>query len=150
MAMPPVPDALPGSGRFDAFRLAREHAALDGNLDAVVLPRVADLLVDGPAPLRWRIEGTADAAGRPALAVDLAGELPLECQRCLGTYRWPVSQRTVLLLAHTEAELAALDGASELEVVLARGPLDPVELVEDELVLAIPFAPRHPECPAPR
>jgi len=34
-------------------------------------------------------------------------------------------------------------------VVLAQGPLDPAALVEDELVLATPFAPRHTECPMP-
>jgi uncharacterized metal-binding protein YceD (DUF177 family) len=47
------------------------------------------------------------------------------------------------------AELARLDGDSELEVVLAQEPLDPMALVEDELVLATPFAPRHTECPTP-
>jgi len=28
-------------------------------------------------------------------------------------------------------------------VVLAKSPLDPVTLVEDELTLTLPFAPRH-------
>jgi len=137
--------AAPGSGKFDAFRLVRERAAIEGTLDAAVLPRVADQLVDDGAPLRWRIEGTTDAMGRPALAIDLAGELPLECQRCLGVFRWAVAQRTAVLLARSEAEVAALDNGSELEVVLAVAPLDPIELVEDELVLALPFAPRHPD-----
>jgi len=137
--------AAPGSGKFDAFRLVRERAAIEGTLDAAVLPRLADQLVDDGAPLRWRIEGTTDAMGRPALAIDLAGELPLECQRCLGVFRWAVAQRTAVLLAGSEAEVAALDNGSELEVVLAVAPLDPIELVEDELVLALPFAPRHPD-----
>ena len=137
--------AAPGSGKFDAFRLVRERAAIEGTLDAAVLPRVADQLVDDGAPLRWRIEGTTDAMGRPALAIDLAGELPLECQRCLGVFRWAVAQRTAVLLASSEAEVGALDNGSELEVVLAVAPLDPIELVEDELVLALPFAPRHPD-----
>jgi uncharacterized protein len=141
----------PGSGKFDAFRLSRDRAAIDGELDAVVLPRVADHLVEDVAPLRWRIVGTSDAMGRAALAVEIAGMLPLECQRCLGAYHWPVEQRTELLLARDDAELARLDNDSDLEVVLANGPLDPVELVEDELVLAVPFAPRHPDgqCVAP-
>jgi uncharacterized metal-binding protein YceD (DUF177 family) len=29
--------------------------------------------------------------------------------------------------------------------VLAHGPTDPLTLIEDELVLALPFAPRHPD-----
>jgi uncharacterized protein len=50
-----------------------------------------------------------------------------------------------VLLARDERELAALDAGSESEVVLAEGSLDPLTLVEDELVLALPFAPRHAE-----
>jgi len=32
--------------------------------------------------------------------------------------------------------------------VLAAAPLDPAQLVEDELVLALPYAPRHENCVA--
>ena len=135
----------PGAGKFDAFRLAQDRAAIEGKLDAGTLERVADRLAEDSAPVHWRIEGVRDALGRPALAIELDGELPLECQRCLGVYRWPVAQRSEVLLARSEGEVAALDNDSELEVVLASAPLDPVELVEDELVLAVPFAPRHPD-----
>jgi uncharacterized protein len=142
---------MPGTGRFDAFRLVHEHRSLEGSLDAAALPRIADRLVDQPAPIRWRICGGADAAGRPALDLDVEGELPLMCQRCLGVYRWRVDQHNEVLLGRSPDEVARLDNDSELEVVLASGPVDPVELVEDELVLAVPFAPRHPdgECVPP-
>jgi uncharacterized protein len=93
----------------------------------------------------WRIEGTTDAAGRPALSIELGGNVPLTCQRCLDDFQWPIEQRTELLLAHDERELAALDADSGAEVVLAAPPVEPLTLVEDELVLALPFAPRHPE-----
>jgi uncharacterized metal-binding protein YceD (DUF177 family) len=55
----------------------------------------------------------------------------------------PVRQSTMLLLARNEADLLHLDEISEHEVVLANAPLDPVTLVEDELLLTLPFAPRH-------
>lgn len=144
------PAVLPGSGKFDAWRLVRERGTLEGSLDAVALPRMADRLVER-APVHWRIRGTVDAMGRPALRLDVDGELPLTCQRCLGAYRWPVDQHTEVLLGASADEVARLDNESELEVVLASGPIDPLELVEDELVLAVPFAPRHPqgECAPP-
>jgi uncharacterized protein len=132
-------------GRLDAFRLARERGVVEGSVDAHGFPRVADLLAEGPAPVAWRIEGTTDASERPALAITLNGEVVLTCQRCLGDFRWPVDQRTEVLVAHDEREVAALDAESSAEVVLAQGPVDPLVLVEDELVLALPFAPRHSE-----
>jgi uncharacterized protein len=131
--------------RLDAFRFAREHGVAEGSVDAHELPRVDDVLAEGPAIITWRIEGTADAAGRPALAIELAGAVPLTCQRCLDDFEWPIDQRTEVLLARDERELAALDGDSASEVVLAGMPVEPLTLVEDELVLALPFAPRHPE-----
>ena len=130
--------------RFDAMRLARERGVVEGRVDARTLPRIADQLT-GPANVDWRIEGTSDAAGRPALRVGLRGDVTLECQRCLEDFAWPIDVTTEVLLARDEAELAALDADSSLEVVLAEGPLDPLALVEDELVLALPFAPRHPD-----
>ena len=135
-------------GRFDALRLARERGTVAGSVDPHQLPRVADLLSDGPASIEWRIEGIADPSGRPALRLALQGAVTLVCQRCLAEVEWPIDQRTEVLLARDEGELAALDADSSLEVVLAQGPVDPLMLVEDELVLALPFAPRHPagEC----
>ena len=139
-------------GGFDAFRLARAHERLTGSVDAAGLPRVAERVQRSPAPVAWRIEGTQDALGRPALAIALDGDIELECQRCLQAQTWPVHSRTVLVLARDDAELAQLDADSDDEVVLAAGPLDPVQLVEDELVLALPYAPRHAEgeCAPPR
>ena len=133
------------SGRFDAFRLARERGSLAGSVDATTLPRLTDRVIDARAPIEWRIEGTVDAMGRPALAVLLEGTVTLECQRCLGPLELAIAQRTELLLAHDEAETARLDEESDAEVLLAAPAIDPQTLIEDELVLALPYVARHPE-----
>lgn len=143
--------AKPSVHRFDAFKLAAQGGKLDGRLDARTLEAVEDQLAEGAGavPIAWSVTGRRSAAGRPALAIGLDGVVPLVCQRCLGRVDWPVAQRTEVLLARDEAELKRLDDELEDEVVLAQGPLDAERLVEDELVLALPFAPRHEgECPA--
>ncbi len=114
---------------------------MSGTLDAAALARVADRLAEGDAPIAWRIAGAADALGRPAIEVSLEGSVPLECQRCLRTFSWPVAQRTLLLLARDPRDLAQLDEDDVHEVILAATPQDPVALVEDELLLTLPFAP---------
>ena len=128
-------------GSFDAFDVAARGLDLSGDVDASALTRVADRLAEGSAGLKWRIAGTVDARGHPALEVSLDGAVPLECQRCLRPFSWQVSQRTVLLLAHDENELARLDGDDEHEVIAAAAPVDALGLVEDELLLTLPFAP---------
>ncbi len=128
-------------GSFDAFDAALRRTVLSGSADATTLPRAADRLADGVVRIDWRIAGTADALERPALEVRLDGAVPLECQRCLRTFDWPIAQRTLLLLARDERELARLDAEDEHEVIVGAVPLDPLALVEDELLLTLPFAP---------
>ena len=128
-------------GSFDAFATALRGLALSGSIEAAELSRVADQIADGAATVAWKITGTTDALGRPALVVSLDGSVTLECQRCLRNFAWPVAQQTLLLLARDEREQAHLDEDDEHEVVVAAAPLDPRVLVEDELLLTLPFAP---------
>jgi uncharacterized protein len=76
--------------------------------------------------------------------VAVQGNLPLVCQRCLQVFEAAIDTRSELLLARDETELARLD-TEEAEVLLASAPLDAATLIEDELLLSLPFAPRHPE-----
>ena len=114
-------------------------------MDATTLSRLADRVVGAGAPIEWRIEGTADAMDRLALAILLEGTVTLECQRCLEALEWPLSQQTQLLLAHDDAQAERLDAESDAEVLVAATALDPQMLVEDELVLALPYIARHPD-----
>jgi len=137
---------LTRSGRFDAFRLAAKGSSLTGEIDASTLERVADRMASGAGPVRiaWRIEGAHDPVQRPMLCVTIEGSLPLVCQRCLQPLALPIRQETRLLLAADEAELESLD-AEEPEVVLASTPIDARTLIEDEILLSLPFVARHAE-----
>jgi uncharacterized protein len=129
-------------GSFDAFDVATRGLLLSGTVDGFALPRVADRLTEGAASVAWQIAGAVDALGRPALEIVLDGAVPLECQRCLRTFSWRVAQRTLVLLARDDRELARLDGDDAHEVIVAAMPQDALALVEDELLLTLPFAPR--------
>src|SRR6185436_14796890 len=155
-------------GTFDAFEVARRGATLSGSADVAKMSRVADRLVQdeegaggiaqeaggmaqgaGTTKVAWRITGIGDPQGRPALEIELHGAVPLECQRCVRPFMWPIDQHTTLLLARDERELAALDaGEDTLEVILADAPQETLTLIEDEVLLALPFAPRceRPGC----
>ena len=144
-------------GTFDAFDVARRGATLSGTADVARMPRIADRLAEGmeagasgdAAVVGWRITGTGDAQGRPALDIELHGMAPLECQRCMQPFPWRVDQHTTLLLARNERELVVLDADEDtLEVILADGPQETMTLIEDEVLLALPFSPRceRPGC----
>jgi uncharacterized protein len=133
---------------FDAYRLAREGGVLEGTLDVLASDRLADRVAEpeddaAVSEVAWRVAGTTDGAGRPALEIDLDGQVPVICQRCLSPFAFPVSQRTVAVLAKSEEEADALDAQSDGEVLVADHPLVAAELVEDELLLTLPYAPMH-------
>lgn len=130
---------------FDAYRLARQRGVLEGTLDVAVSERLADRVAAGPAAVDWRIEGTTDAAGRPALSISISGNVQLECQRCLAPFALPIAQRTVTVLAKSESDADVLDADSGDEVLVADHPLNPAALIEDELLLTLPYAPMHDE-----
>ena len=75
--------------------------------------------------------------------------LRLECQRCLQAVETDLSVDRWFHFVPGEDAAAQLDTDSEDDVLALTRALDLRELVEDELLLALPLVPRHAECPAP-
>lgn len=85
-----------------------------------------------------------DALQVPYVELEIEAELPLECQRSLQQFLLPVRMVQRLGLVASEADEAALPPGYEALVVPADGALRPADLVEDELILAVPVVPVAP------
>jgi uncharacterized protein len=147
MSQPGVPSRLIA----DPFRFATEGRHLEGELAVADLLRLADVLADSHGRLVYRIEGATDENRRPLLVLKAQGSLNLRCQRCLGGLAWPLAIETTLqpvrageMIPDEELE------DDEIDAIEVEGELDVVALVEDEVLLALPIAPRHEECEPPR
>ena len=75
--------------------------------------------------------------------------MTLECQRCLQPMRWPLQAERRIFFVDGEDAAAALDAESDDDVLALTPALDLAELIEDELLLALPLVPRHEHCPEP-
>jgi uncharacterized protein len=73
--------------------------------------------------------------------------LALTCQRCLQPVEVPVSVERSFRFVADEQTAAAEDDESEEDVLALSRSFDVVELVEDELLMELPLAPRHETCP---
>jgi len=97
----------------------------------------------------YELDGVRDEHGRPALRLRVDGRLDLRCQRCLETLPFEVRTDELLVLAQTQAQIDAepadVNGADR---VVAGREMPVRDLVEDELILALPYAPRHEACSA--
>jgi len=75
--------------------------------------------------------------------------LPLTCQRCLAPVDVPLAVERSFRFAADEDMAAAQDELAEEDVLALSRGFDLVELIEDELLMEMPLAPRHETCPAP-
>ncbi|MFZ2989514.1 YceD family protein, partial [Ideonella sp.] len=71
------------------------------------------------------------------------------CQRCLGPVGTEMALDRWVRFVSDEESAAALDAESEDDVLALERWMDLRELIEDELLLALPLVPRHQVCPAP-
>jgi hypothetical protein len=74
----------------------------------------------------------------------VGGIIPLACQRCLEAIPFQLDVDSLLELIPEDAELSQDELEDDTRDFLpVAGELDVAELVEDEILLALPVAPRH-------
>ena len=113
------------------------------------LARLRDVLATDAGEVAYEIRGVRDERGRPSLRLKVSGTLQLRCQRCLEPMAFEVQTDETLVLAATLAEIHAEPAdAHAPDRVVAGKEMALRELIEDELILAVPYAPRHERCVA--
>lgn len=132
---------------IDPLRLAHQHRLLKGNFSLATMLRVHDSLcaTDGDVSFEWLF--SLDELHRPVIRGWIKTSLPMTCQRCLQPVCWEVDVPVALMLVSDEAEAENLpDDVDVLTLHTTTVPL--IELVENEVILAIPLVPKHEICPA--
>lgn len=135
----PLPDVL------DPFVYAEKHRHLHGELDLARLDRLAGSLLERSGNVSIDLHFARD--GRvPCITGRVAASLVLECQCCLESMAWPVNVEVSLGVVRTVDESLRLPDSVEALIVGAEGEVSLADIVQDELLLAIPAIPRHPDC----
>ena len=134
---------------LDVWRMMAAKRSFEGRVPLSSLERVRDLLFDTEGEVVFALQFDSD----PLLKVSFAElridtGLPLECQRSLQRFVLPVHVVQRLGLIRDEADEAALPPDYEALLVPESGMLRLLDLVEDELVLAVPAVPINPESDA--
>lgn len=142
--------------RLDVAALAADGAELTGQWPLAQLGRLADSALPDETPeaaVQWHVRGELRpvSGGQAEVWLHLQAEVSLAlcCQRCLGPVAETVVLDRALRFVSDEQQAAALDAELEDDVLALERVLDLRELVEDELLLALPLVPRHEVCPEP-
>ena len=134
---------------LDVWRMVAAKRGFEGNQPLSGLERVRGLLFDSEGEVRFALQFDSDPLLKlPYVELRIDADLPLECQRSLQRFLFPVHMVQRLGLIRDEADEAALPAEYEALLVPEDGMLRALDLVEDELVLAIPAVPMNPESDA--
>jgi uncharacterized protein len=112
-----------------------------------------DVPVDDSRLVEWSAVGerrqTRSGDSEIWLHIEASTVLTLECQRCLQGVETQLDvERSFRFVAGEEAA-AEIDAESDEDVLALVRALDLRELIEDELLLALPLVPRHESCALP-
>jgi uncharacterized protein len=146
---------------FSVLEQARSGVARSGELtslaDSAELARVFDRLQaeacepSGLTRVAWRVHAElrtgASGESQPWLTLVAEARVRLICQRCLlpadvvaVTDRW-------FRFVSDEATAAAEDDVSDEDVLVLEPRINLLQLLEDELLMALPLVPMHDMCP---
>ena len=139
---------------------------VDGSCGMADLPRVSAAVVGADGPITWHL----DAAIEPAVAhqasrvwrLAVRARLICMCERCLGPVTIPLElHRGFVFMSASEADAfharggmeEAADGddqnADDVDAISAEDRQSLRDILEDELLLSVPMAPKHPDCSLP-
>jgi uncharacterized protein len=133
---------------------ASESATLTLSTELTSLERLCESTQGSVSGLQvqWTVQGemrTPRYGAKPQVWLHLQGstQVPMTCQRCLSEAHIALEIEQSYRFVATEAQALEEDEDSDEDVLVLSRDFDVLELLEDELIMALPPIPKHEECP---
>lgn len=127
---------------IDPLRMAETRRLLQGHVDLAEMARLGDALLGNDGSVAVSLEFGIDEEGIRFMRGHLRTDVTLECQRCLEAMQYAIDSTFALAMVRSAAEAEALPSHYE-PLQLDGQPLFLRDVIEDELLLALPIVPRH-------
>ncbi len=134
---------------IDSLDFARKGQELRDTAPVSEMARLQDVLAAPGGEVAYVLRGLIGKDGKPLLELSLTGNCQLRCQRCLQGMPYAIDTVSLLMpvpeseLEGSLPESGELDEEEEVDRIPADAHLDVLGLVEDEILLGLPFSPRH-------
>lgn len=134
---------------IDTAEFTRLGSALSGQALLAGFERFCEDLPSQPGnSVSWSLKGWRTNGGQSFLEVSLQARPVLQCQRCLEPFEDEVNVVNRVELVSRESDLEDEDDDENApERILGSRRFDVLSFIEDELILAVPYVPRHDVCP---
>ncbi|PTU75720.1 YceD family protein [Pseudomonas mangrovi] len=126
----------------DPRKLADRGTTLKGEMPLAGFTRLCEAIAEGSGTVRAELEFDRDEQHTVVIRSSLDVDVKMECQRCLELVTLPIHSECEYAVVRESANTQSLPkGYDVLEV--GEDPLDLLELIEEELLLALPIVPAH-------
>ncbi|MBB3226850.1 uncharacterized protein FHW69_001451 [Luteibacter sp. Sphag1AF] len=123
--------------------------SFSGNLPVSGFSRLGEVIASSEGEISYELDFGRDEFNVRYVAVRIDAPLTLICQRSLEPFVMTVLVDTRLGLIVKESEEAGLPPGYEPLLVEEDGKLDPLAVIEDELLLVLPLVPINPDAELP-
>ncbi len=123
--------------------------SFEGTLPIASMPRLCEVLAGTEGSVQFELDFGRDALGISYVDVHAQASLALVCQRTLEPFVMPIAVTARLGLIKHERDEAGLPPDCEPLLVAEDGRLNPADVIEDELLLALPLVPVNPDSKLP-
>ena len=134
-----------GTWAIDTRDFVERRGVIEAEVGEGALPRFAQDALAPLASVKVRVEGVRSPRGKPGLRLRAECSIQLECQRCMRPVTLGLSPSAAFELVDGEDQLDAEDDG-EWDALVHSAHLDLLAILEDELLLALPYAPMHADC----
>jgi uncharacterized protein len=126
-------------------QLSDKPTVFEGQVDIEEFPRLEESLATRELDLRYKVSALLDKQRRKVVSCIIEGFVFLTCQTSLEAFRHEILIDERLVLVDHESSLPPIEVESDAEdYLVADGPVDVLDLVEDAILLALPMIPRKP------
>ena len=133
---------------FDPRKFADQGIDIQGETSVGKLPRLAEFRDSQDEPVQVDLHFGRDEDGRRSISGTVSTRLTMPCQRCLEPVTYQITARPRLVMVWDEEQMKALP--EQLDPILVIDDKMPLaDLLEEELLLALPLVAMHEQCPNP-
>lgn len=128
--------------RFDVRKACVRELELSGMVAIDNLPRMLSVVDSDLTTVTANFRFGRDEERRYVIVVSVDAQVGLVCERCLGPLAVPLKTSSDLMLCSTEAQAQQCPSRYE-PVIVEDEAMDLYDVIEEELLLALPVAPKH-------
>ena len=129
---------------INSIEFAKKSLEIRDTIARSDLQRVKDLLTSETEALGWRLAGEVGADKKARLHLSISGIVGVPCARCLESMLITLDIHSEFILVKDESEIPSEeDDVEDHDYIVAEAEMDVLQLVEDEILLALPYAPKH-------